>query len=316
MSQHAEVRALAPSRQVTIEVPASSANLGPGFDSLGIALDLVDRIHVELTDAPAVLVEVDGDAQGVAMDESNLVVRTVRAGLAAFVESRELAARGVRVRCRNAIPHSRGLGSSAAAIVAGLAAAAHLAGVADDVSPAQLVALATRLEGHPDNVAASVLGGATIAWMAEGSAGPAGMATRFEVHAEVTPVLVVPGSKASTAQARGALPPTVGHGDASFNAGRAALLVHALSVDPDLLLPATEDRLHQRQRSSVYPESFALVQQLRKLRIPAAISGAGPSVIAFAVGAPAPLAARIADVVGDPDSVHVLGVAATGVRAV
>lgn len=303
-------------QHVTIEVPASSANLGPGFDSLGIALDLLDRLEIELTDDPAVLVECDGDTQGVATDESNLVVRTVRAGLAAFDESGELAARGVRVSCRNAIPHSRGLGSSAAAIVGGLAAAAHLAGVADDVSPAQLVALATRLEGHPDNVAASVLGGATIAWMTEGTAGPVGVATRFEVHPEVTAVLVVPSSKASTSHARGALPATVGHGDAAFNAGRAALLVHALSVDPSLLLPATEDRLHQRQRSTVYPESFALVQQLRKCRIPAAISGAGPSVIAFATGIPEPFAARIADVVGDPGSVHVLRVATSGVRAI
>ncbi len=303
------------SQRVTIEVPASSANLGPGFDSLGIALDLVDRLEVELTEDPAVLVEIDGDGQGVALDESNLVIRTVRAGLAAFDDSGDLAARGVQLRCGNAIPHSRGLGSSAAAIVGGLAAAAHLAGVADDVSAAQLVALATRLEGHPDNVAASVLGGATIAWMTEGRAGPAGTATRFEVHPEVTPVLVVPSAQASTSHARGALPPTVGHGDASFNAGRAALLVHALSLDPALLLPATEDRLHQRQRSTVYPESFALVQQLRKQRIPAAISGAGPSVIAFAVGAPDPLAARIADVVGDPASVRVLQVAVQGVRA-
>jgi homoserine kinase len=303
---------------VTIEVPATSANLGPGFDCLGLALALADRIEARFTDADDVVVQVQGEGAGrVPTDSANLVARIVRTGLAAFDESGELAARGLALRCTNAVPQSRGLGSSAAAIVGGLMVAAHLAGVAGSVSESELIALATRLEGHPDNVAPGVLGGATIAWMQASEVGPVGRAARLAVHPGIVPVLVIPPAEASTARARGALPATVPHADAAFNAGRSALLVHALSVDPDLLLEATEDRLHQQQRRTVYPASLALVEQLRDLRIPAAISGAGPAVIAFAgAGDGDILAARIRDVVGDSARVLALPVSVTGVRAV
>ena len=303
---------------VAVEVPATSANLGPGFDCLGLALGLTDRIEARFSEGSSVTVEVLGEGAGrLPTDGANLVARIVRTGLAAFDESGELAARGLGIRCVNAVPQSRGMGSSAAAIVGGLVVAAHLAGVADSVSDAEIIALATRLEGHPDNVAPGVLGGATIAWMQSSEVGPVGRATRFAVHPGIAPVLVIPASEASTAKARGALPASVPHADAAFNAGRSALLVHALSIDPGLLLDATEDRLHQQQRRSVYPASMDLVEQLRSLRIPAAVSGAGPAVIAFAVDSDGDaLAARILDLVGDSARVLSLPVSDQGVCVV
>ncbi len=302
---------------VVVEVPATSANLGPGFDSLGLALGMSDRIEARFVDGTDVTVEVVGEGAGrVATDATNLVANVVRTGLSTFDDTGLLAGRGLLIRCINAVPQSRGLGSSAAAIVGGLAVAAQLAGVAGSVTPADMVALATRLEGHPDNVAAGVLGGATISWMQAAAVGPVGRATRFAVDGRVVPVLVVPPAEASTHRARVALPASVPHADAAFNAGRAALLVHALTAEPALLLDATDDRLHQQQRRQVYPTSMGLVEALRALRIPAAISGAGPAVIAFATdGDGAGLAARIADVVGDSARVLVLPVADAGVRA-
>jgi homoserine kinase len=302
--------------EVVVEVPATSANLGPGFDSLGLALGLTDRIEARLTAAGPVTVEVRGEGAGqVPQDAANLVAQIVRTGLATFDESGELLNRGLHLTCTNAIPHSRGLGSSAAAIVGGLVAAAHLAGVAEGISPAEMIALATRLEGHPDNVAPGVLGGATIAWMQSGELGPVGRATRFEVHPDVQPVLVVPDDEASTSRARGALPTTVAHGDAAFNVARSALLVHALGTDPGLLLEATDDRLHQQQRRSVYPASMELVGVLRARGIPAAISGAGPSVIAFAVGDGPGLAEQLAALVGAGTRVLPLPVSPHGFAA-
>jgi homoserine kinase len=301
--------------EVEVEVPATSANLGPGFDSLGLALSLVDRVSARFTDDGRVRVSVTGEGAGaVPGDETNLVARVVRTGLATFDESGELARRGLELRCANAIPHSRGLGSSAAAIVAGLTVAAQLAGVSESISAAEMVALATRLEGHPDNVAPGVLGGATIAWMQHGELGEVGRATRIVVDPRIVPVLAIPTQEASTRRARGALPPAVPHADAVFNVARAALLVHALGSDPELLLEATDDRLHQQHRRAVYPTSLGLVRALRERGIPAAISGAGPSVIAFAVGDAAGIAAVIAGLAGAEYRVEVLAVPESGVR--
>ena len=303
--------------RVVVEVPATSANLGPGFDSLGLALALTDRIEARFVDGSDVLVDVSGEGAGqVPPGEANLVARIVRTGLATFDESGELARRGLALTCANCIPHSRGLGSSAAAIVGGLVAAAHLAGAADALTPAQLLALATRLEGHPDNVAAAVLGGATIAWTLSGEQGEVGRATRFEVLAEIVPVLVIPQLEASTRHARGALPESVPHADAAFNVARSALLVRALSAEPALLWEATDDRLHQRQRRAVYTESMRLVDALRARRIPAAISGAGPAVIAFAVGDLAHRVDEVAELAGPSTRVLALPVAAVGARVV
>ena len=204
---------------VVVEVPATSANLGPGFDSLGLALGMSDRIEARFVDGTDVTVEVVGEGAGrVATDATNLVAKVVRTGLSTFDDTGLLAGRGLLIRCINAVPQSRGLGSSAAAIVGGLAVAAQLAGVAGSVTPADMVALATRLEGHPDNVAAGVLGGATISWMQAAAVGPVGRATRFPVDGRVVPVLVVPQAEASTHRARGALPASVPHADAAFNA--------------------------------------------------------------------------------------------------
>ena len=301
-----------------VSVPATSANLGSGFDSLGLALELRDHVEGAFVSGKDVRVEVEGEGVGaVPTDAGNLVARVVRTGLATFDPSGELAGRGLALRCINAVPHSRGLGSSAAAIVGGLALAAQLAGVVgpDGVSAEQLVALATRLEGHPDNAAAAVLGGATIAWTHESALGPVGQAVRIDVDPRIRPVVAIPVSQASTAGARGALPSVVPHADAAFNVARAALLSHALSHDPSLLLEATDDRLHQRQRRSVYPESLELVGSLRKRGIAAAISGAGPTVIVLGSDDAGEIARNIGDLAGPSWRVLALRVAGDGVRA-
>lgn len=304
---------------VVVRVPATSANLGPGFDCLGLALELDDEISAAFVPGSGVVVHVEGEGAGcVPTDARNLVARTIRAGLSAFDESGELASRGLELTCRNVIPHGRGLGSSASAIVGGLAVAAHLADAWDDLGPAGLVALATRLEGHPDNVAPGILGGATIAWMHEGDGiGPVGRATRLDVHPAIVPVLVIPELQASTHHARGALPSTVRHADATFNVARSALMVRALMADPSLLLEATADRLHQGARRSVYPEALDLVERLRALGIPAAISGAGPSVIAFAVdGEGASLVTQIRGLLAPSTLARAIPVAPHGVHRV
>ena len=262
-------------RSATVRSPATSANLGPGFDCLGIALDLWDEYAVELGTGPGVTVASTGEgAADLPDDESHLVARALRRGLAAAGVEQV----GFRLRCRNRIPHRRGLGSSSAAIVGGLSLAAALA-PGPALVPAAIVALATELEGHPDNVAAAVLGGATIAWIDETGAGRA-------VGSQVAPALpatvLVPSSETETEAARGLLPASVPYGDAVFNVSRAALLVHALGHAPDLIFDATEDRLHQQYRHSAYPASLRLVQQLRSAKVASAISGAGPTVLAFA----------------------------------
>ena len=257
---------------VRVRVGATSANLGPGFDTLGLALGIIDEIEVEVRDEPGVVVEVSGEGAGdVERGESHLVVRGVRR---AFELVGTAQPAGLTLVCHNDIPHGRGLGSSAAAVVAGLAAGRALAG-ADALDDAALLRAATAFEGHPDNAAAALLGGLTIAW---GSADDA-RAVRLPVHAGVAVVLLVPTSRLATHQARSVLPPSVAHEDAAANIARAALLVHALTSDPTLLLPATEDRLHQRQRATAMPATVALVDRLRAEGLAAVVSGAGPSVL-------------------------------------
>lgn len=262
---------------VRVRTPATSANLGPGFDTLGLALSLYDEVEVTATFGGAqapVEVVVDGEgAASVPRDERHLVVRSLRA---AFAELGEQPT-ALRLHCRNSLPHGRGLGSSAAAIVAGVAAAAALTGAPADGA----LDLANRLEGHPDNVAACLFGGLTVAWL--DGAGVA-RATRVEVHPDVVPIVCVPSFEVSTEKARGLLPDTVAHADAAANAGRAALLVHALAQRPDLLLDATADRLHQHYREPAMPATFALVTALRAAGMPAVVSGAGPTVLVLATG--------------------------------
>lgn len=255
---------------VRVRVPASTANLGPGFDALGLALGLYDTVGVAVT-GDDVRVEVTGEGAGaVPTDEKHLVVRALRAGADAL----GVALPGVTLRCHNAIPHSRGLGSSAAALVAGVAAAYGLAGKEVDEQALQLVA---EFEGHADNAAASLFGGLVLAW----SEGDRYRAVRLEPHSGLTPVVLVPDAHSATSVTRGLLPGNVPHKDAAFAAGRCALALHALTVRPDLLLTATEDRLHQDYREPAWPDTMRMVRELRENGVPATVSGAGPTVFAL-----------------------------------
>ena len=255
--------------QVRVRVPATSANLGPGFDAFGLALTLYDDLIVT-PGGSGITVEVIGSGEGeVPLDESHLVVRSIRRGLEALGAS----VPGFTLRCENRIPHGRGLGSSSAAIVGGLAAAYGLAG--EPVDRERLVVLANEIEGHPDNVAAAALGGFTIAW----TEGETGRAVRLETVEGVAAVAYIPDNRVLTKEARGLLPSVVPHSAAAANAGKAALLVAALTGRPELLLTATEDQLHQEYREPAMPESLALVHKLRGSGLPAIVSGAGPTVV-------------------------------------
>ncbi|WP_432835763.1 homoserine kinase [Dactylosporangium sp. CA-092794] len=266
---------------VLVRVPATSANLGPGFDALGLALTLYDEVEARVTGG-GVTVEVSGEGEGeLPGDESHLVVRAMRRAFAELGEG-EGKTPGLALRCRNRIPQARGLGSSSAAIVAGIVLARELvAGGAERLDDTAALTIASELEGHPDNVAPCLLGGFTIAWTERGRA----EAVRREPDPGIRPVLFVPEERGLTEAARAALPKTVPHEDAAFNAGRAALLVHALSGDPARLFAATEDRLHQGYRAEGMPATASLVAHLRGQGVAAVVSGAGPSVLAFGVDA-------------------------------
>jgi homoserine kinase len=293
---------------VRVRVPATSANLGPGFDALGLALSLYDDVVVRVADE-GLFVDVAGEgADSVPRSRRHLVVRALQAGFDALGGQ----PRGLEVVCANRIPHSRGLGSSAAAIVAGLVAARALVlGGADTLDDDALLALAAQLEGHPDNVAACLLGGLTLAWTP--ADGPA-QAVRLPVSSALRPVVFVPTAGASTARARKLLPETVPHADAARNAARSALLVHALAADPGLLLVATEDRLHQQYRAAAQARTAALVDALRADGVPAVVSGAGPSVLAFSgavddLGSYAPRGWSVEVLPVDPTGAELLGLA-------
>lgn len=259
---------------VRVRVPATSANLGPGFDALGLALGLHDDVAAEVT-AGDVRVAVTGEgARELPDGDRHLVVTAMRAAF--DVLGAQPA--GLALECVNRIPQARGLGSSSAAIVAGvLLARALVADGAARLDDAAALRLASELEGHPDNVAPCLLGGFTVAWTE-----PAGArAVSLPVAAAVRPTVFVPGERGLTSVARAALPATVPHGDAALTAGRAALLVHALTADPGLLLPATVDRLHQDYRAAGMPATAALVSALRAADVAAVVSGAGPTVLAL-----------------------------------
>lgn len=256
-----------------MRVPASSANLGPGFDALGLALGLYD--DVEASVAPdGVEVEVLGEGAGlVPCDDAHLVARAMRKVWDTVGD----APPGVRLRCRNAIPHSRGLGSSAAAAVAGAVAAVVLSGRDPELERDTLLQVTAGMEGHADNAAASLLGGFVIAWNNDDRF----HAVRLDAHPGIRPVALIAGAESSTATTRGLLPERVPLADAAFTGGRTALAVLAFTQRPELLMPATEDRLHQNYRRPAYPESADLVDALRAHGVPATISGAGPTVLAL-----------------------------------
>lgn len=280
---------------VAVTVPATSANLGPGFDSVGLALGLRDEVSVHATTGRTSVV-VEGEGAGhVPEDEDNLVVRALRLGLD-HVGAPQV---GIRMHCTNRIPHGRGLGSSASAVIAGLALARALVGDPEVLGGDALLEIGTDVEGHPDNVAPAVLGGATVAWTEQGRPG----AVRLEPPQVFAPVAFVPDFELATSKARAALPPTVSHHDAAYNLSRAALLGALLAgggdsavgavpaggegehpVRPDLhplLMEATRDRLHQEYRRGAMPQSLALVDWLREAGLAAVVSGAGPTVLSL-----------------------------------
>ena len=281
-------------RPVRVRVPATSANLGPGFDALGLALTMYDVVEAR-AEGTGLSIEVSGEGQGTAAaGESHLVVRAMRESFGIMGAQPP----GIALRCDNRIPHGRGLGSSAAAIVAGILAARALtddgaARLPDDA----VLALATAMEGHPDNVAACLGGGLTIAWTTPG--GP--RMTRLSPQPGVVPVALIAPEPMITEAARRVLPESVPHADAAANAGRSALLIAALTSDPGALLDATQDWLHQPYRAGAMPATADLLRRLREAGIPAVVSGAGPSVLAFLQspvspgGMPAPVGLDVVD---------------------
>lgn len=265
-------------RRVAVRVPATTANLGPGFDTLGLALSVYDELVVEAVDRPGVRVHVEGVGAGqVPTDETNLVASSLLHALAAM----GVDAPGLELHARNTIPHGRGMGSSGAAVVAGIVAAKGLLAGVVDIDDETLLRLATEIEGHPDNVAPALFGGLAIAWTT--AAGPA--QKTLLVHRSVSPLVLVPEATLSTKVARGLQPQHVPHEDAVFNVSRSALLIAALTQSPELLFAATEDKLHQSYRASAMPETAQVVALLRDHGLPAVVSGAGPSVLVLANGA-------------------------------
>lgn len=253
-----------------VRVPATSANLGPGFDAFGIALPIWDDVHVEAIAGPT-RVEVTGHGQGnLPTGDDHLILRALRVALD-FVDAPQA---GFLLRCHNEIPHGRGMGSSAAATVAGLMLARGLISDQNALNDEVLLTLATEFEGHPDNAAPALLGGATIAYMRDGQSHAA------KIPVNTVPVtILIPEFELATSHSRGALPPKVPHADAAFNSARTGLLALALSGQPQLLWEATEDRLHQEYRASVMPQTHELLRQLREHGHAATVSGAGPSLL-------------------------------------
>lgn len=262
--------------KVTVKVPASSANLGPGYDTLGIALSIYDTVEVEVIRS-GLEVEIFGEgAEELPRDGSHLVVKAIRSALKAA----DASVTGLRVVCNNTIPQSRGLGSSASAAVAGVAAGNALAG--SPLSGAQLVQLSSAFEGHPDNAAASVLGNAVVSWTTvpvDGHSLPEYRAATLDVHPSIKATALVPDFHASTQAVRRVLPSHVTHADAAFNVSRTAVNVAALTSYPELLWEGTRDRLHQPYRADVLPVTAEWVNRLRNRGYAAYLSGAGPTVM-------------------------------------
>jgi homoserine kinase len=258
---------------VLVRVPATSANLGPGFDALGLALTMHDVVEARII-PEGTSIEVSGVGQnGAAAGEDHLVIRAMRAAFELLGGQPP----GIGLRCVNAIPQGYGLGSSAGAIVAGLLAARALGQDGGSLTDAEVLRLATQIEGHPDNVSACLAGGLTIAWRSSSGVRTASLAP----VPGLTPVVCVPELPLATAEARQVLPPAVPHADAAANSARAALLIAALTGEPGLLMDGTEDFLHQPYRTAVMPATADLVGRLRAAGIPAVVSGAGPAVLAL-----------------------------------
>ncbi|SNU01549.1 homoserine kinase [Ruaniaceae bacterium KH17] len=286
----------------SVTVPATTANLGPGFDSIGMALELRDRIIVRAT-AGETRVTVRGEGQQTAgLGEDHLVVRAIRVALE-YVGAPQI---GIDLTCHNSIPHSRGLGSSASAVAAGIAAVRAMISEPESLDDDAIFRLVTDFEGHPDNAAPAVYGGAQLTWMDE--EGP--HTIPLPVHESIQPYVMIPPTESLTATTRAVLPRTIAHSDAVFNLQRSALLVEALRTG-EHLLPATDDRLHQPYRREVMPQTAELIDSLRRSGIPAALSGAGPTVFSF-ISVPEQLATALSQ---HGWTVRALPVATEGVRA-
>ena len=267
-------------KPIEVLAPATTANLGPGFDCLGMALDLWNRLEVlpaqpEPDNAP--LVEIEGEgAEELASDSSNLTFRAMRF----LFDEAGLEMPPLRLRCHNAIPLSRGMGSSAAAIAGGLVAANALCG--QPYSPAELLEMAATIEGHPDNVAAAVMGGLQLVV----SDGPQLYTAPIPVPDDLQAVLFIPDTRIATADARAVLPAQVSVPDAVFNMGRVALLVAGMALDrPEYLDVATQDKLHQPYRQPLFPAIkviFAAARSAGALGV--FLSGSGSTVLALTKG--------------------------------
>ena len=264
---------------VQIQVPATSANLGPGFDSLGLALGMHDRYVAQIQDEPGLDIDITGEGADVLpRSDKNLLVKAMYKGFK-FLGGEP---KGVAIRALNVIPHGRGLGSSASAIVGGLMLARSLVLTGEDkMSNEDLLNLATEMEGHPDNVAAALFGSATIAWTEEQRGKNVARAVQINVDSRISAIAFIPDGAVATSKARKLLPESIVHADAAANTTRGELLVHALASRPDLLFIATEDFIHQKFRQEAMPKSFALLNKLRGAGVAAFISGAGPTVLAL-----------------------------------
>ena len=264
---------------IQVQVPATSANLGPGFDSFGLAFGMYDRYVAQILDEGGLDIDVTGEgADEVPRTDKNLLVKAMYKGFD-FLGGKP---KGVAVRALNVIPHGRGLGSSASAIIGGLVLARSLVLTGTDkMSDEALLNLANEMEGHPDNVAAALYGGATVAWQDVVKGKAVAHAVHLPVDPRIKVMAFIPATPLATKKARTMLPETIPFADALRNSSNAALLTQALTIRPDLLFTATEDFLHQSYRQEAMPASFALMTKLREAGIAAFISGAGPTVLAL-----------------------------------
>ncbi|WP_407709642.1 homoserine kinase [Arthrobacter nitrophenolicus] len=264
-------------QRVTVRVPATSANLGPGYDSLGLALALHDTLTVESLDTDELVFDLRGEgADTLPRDASHLVIRAMDAAF----ERLGFRHGGLKVTAENVNPHGRGLGSSASAVVAAVSAANAMVPAGSQRGQDWILQLTSELEGHPDNVAPAIFGGLALSWQDSDQYS----STNATVAGSVIPIVAVPDFELSTEAARALLPASVGHHAAAMNSGRAALLIHALTQKPEFLLAGTEDYLHQSYRAEAMRPSAALIAALRAAGHAAVVSGAGPTVLVLANG--------------------------------
>jgi homoserine kinase len=298
---------------IQVQVPATSANLGPGFDCLGLALTLHDRYMAQVMDEPGVDIDVTGEgAESIPTSDKNLVIKAMYKGFD-FLGGRP---RGIALRQLNVIPHGRGLGSSAAAIVGGLALARGLVlGGNERMSNEDMLNIANEMEGHPDNASAAIFGSANLAWQESQRGHVVAQALNFEVDPRIGALAFVPSTEFSTSKARKMLPESIPHSDAVKNSSNVAVLVQALQSRPDLLLGATEDYLHQSYRKDAMPNSYALMTKLRKAGVAAFISGAGPAVMVLHTGGDSE-AAELERAAGEKFQMISLGISRTGVSLI